>query len=91
MTPRPTWRSSRSTEAPLPVIQIGTSEDLMAGETVVAVGNAYGYEHTVTQGIISALHRTVQVSDYQKYNGPDPDRRQHQSGQLGRSAAEYRR
>jgi serine protease Do len=54
-------------EAPLPVIQIGTSEDLMPGETVVAVGNAYGYEHTVTQGIISALHRTVQVSDYQKY------------------------
>lgn len=56
-----------TTEAPLPVIQIGTSEDLMAGETVVAVGNAYGYEHTVTKGIISALHRTVQVSDYQKY------------------------
>ena len=39
----------------------------MPGETVIAVGNAYGYEHTVTQGIISALHRTVQVSDYQKY------------------------
>ncbi len=56
-----------STEAPLPVIRFGTSEDLMPGETVVAVGNAYGYEHTVTQGIISALHRTVQVSDYQKY------------------------
>lgn len=50
-----------------PVIRTGTSEDLMPGETVVAVGNAYGYEHTVTQGIISALHRTVQVSDYQKY------------------------
>jgi serine protease Do len=33
----------------------------------VAVGNAYGYEHTVTQGIVSALHRTVQVSDYQRY------------------------
>ncbi len=56
-----------STGAPLPVIRVGTSEDLMPGETVVAVGNAYGYEHTVTQGIISALHRTVQVSDYQKY------------------------
>ncbi len=54
-------------EAPIPVIRVGTSDDLMPGETVVAVGNAYGYEHTVTQGIISALHRTVQVSDYQKY------------------------
>jgi len=51
----------------LPVIRIGTSADLMPGETVIAVGNAYGYEHTVTQGIISALHRTVQVSDSQQY------------------------
>lgn len=51
----------------LPVIEIGTSADLMAGESVVAVGNAYGYEHTVTTGIISALHRNVQVNDTQKY------------------------
>jgi serine protease Do len=55
-------------EEPIPVIHIGTSEDLMPGETVIAVGNAYGYEHTVTQGIISALHRSVQVSDHQKYH-----------------------
>ena len=54
-------------EKEFPVIRLGTSTDVMPGETVVAVGNAYGYEHTVTQGIISALHRTVQVSDYQKY------------------------
>ncbi len=57
-----------SCKTPLPAIHIGTSEDLMPGETVVAVGNAYGYEHTVTKGIISALHRSVQVSDYQKYH-----------------------
>jgi serine protease Do len=35
---------------------------------VIAIGNAFGYEHTVTDGIISALHRNVQVSDEQKYN-----------------------
>jgi serine protease Do len=52
---------------PLKVIRIGTSRDLMPGESVVAVGNAYGYEHTVTRGIISALHRAVQVSDAQFY------------------------
>jgi serine protease Do len=52
---------------PLPVIRIGTSSDLMPGESVAAVGNAFGYEHTVTQGIISALHRSVQVSDTQSY------------------------
>jgi serine protease Do len=53
---------------PMPIINIGTSSDLMPGEPVIAVGNAYGYEHTVTRGIISALHRRVQVSDAQSYN-----------------------
>lgn len=52
----------------LPVLRIGTSSDLMTGETVIAVGNAYGYENTVTQGIISSLHRAVQVSDAQFYS-----------------------
>ena len=52
----------------LPTIVIGTSQDLMTGETVIAVGNAYGYEHTVTKGIISALHRSVEVTDAQSYN-----------------------
>jgi serine protease Do len=51
----------------LPVITIGTSSDLMRGESVIAVGNAFGYENTVTRGIISALHRAVQVSDAQFY------------------------
>ena len=55
-------------DAPQPVIRIGRSSDLLAGEPVVAIGNAYGYEHTVTRGIISALHRPVQVSDTQKYH-----------------------
>jgi serine protease Do len=52
---------------PMPVIPLGTSADLMPGESVIAVGNAYGYEHTVTRGIVSALHRSVQVSDAQYY------------------------
>ena len=54
-------------DKPLPVISIGRSDDLLDGETVIALGNAYGYEHTTTRGIISALHRTVQVSDNQYY------------------------
>ncbi|MCS7304180.1 MAG: trypsin-like peptidase domain-containing protein [Thermoguttaceae bacterium] len=52
---------------PMAVIPIGRSDDLLPGETVIAVGNAYGYEHTVTRGIISALHRAVQVSEAQYY------------------------
>jgi serine protease Do len=51
----------------LPVITTGTSGDILIGETVIAVGNAYGYENTVTEGIVSALHRAVQVSDAQGY------------------------
>ncbi len=53
---------------PLPTIRIGTSSDLMEGEAVIALGNAYGYEQTVTRGIISALNRDVQVSDTQSYD-----------------------
>ncbi|MHC4176997.1 MAG: trypsin-like peptidase domain-containing protein [Planctomycetota bacterium] len=52
----------------LPAITVGTSSDLMPGEPVVAVGNAFGYEHTVTRGIISALHRPVQINDAQFYD-----------------------
>ncbi len=53
---------------PMPVIRIGTSGDLMPGEPVIAVGNAFGYQHTVTRGIISALHRAVQVDEAQDYD-----------------------
>jgi serine protease Do len=55
-------------DQPLPVVTLGTSSDLLIGETVLALGNAYGYEHTVTQGIISALHRSVEVSRTQRYD-----------------------
>lgn len=53
---------------PLPVIPLGTSSDVMLAETVAALGNAYGYEDTVTRGIVSEIGRTVQVSDTQVYN-----------------------
>ncbi|MCA8983931.1 MAG: trypsin-like peptidase domain-containing protein [Planctomycetaceae bacterium] len=51
----------------LEVMRIGTSTDLMLGETVIAVGNAYGYVHTVTSGIISSLSRDVEVNEEQQY------------------------
>jgi serine protease Do len=47
---------------PLPTIPLGTSSDLMVGETVIAIGNAYGYEHTVTVGVISAIKRDVTLN-----------------------------
>jgi serine protease Do len=53
--------------ASLRPIEIGTSHDLMRGESVIAIGNPYGYQHSVTVGIISALHRDVPVNGTQEY------------------------
>lgn len=47
---------------PLQVAPLGTARDLMVGETVVAIGNAFGYEHTVTVGIVSATNRDVSLN-----------------------------
>jgi serine protease Do len=52
---------------PLPVMPLGTSSDLMVGETVVAIGNAYGYDHTVSAGVISAVHRDVTLNKEVSY------------------------
>jgi serine protease Do len=51
----------------LQVMPLGTAQDLMVGETVVAIGNAYGYEHTVSSGIISALKRDVTLNKEVSY------------------------
>jgi serine protease Do len=51
----------------LPVMPLGTSSDLMIGETVVAIGNAFGYEHTVSVGIISAIKRDVVLNKEVSY------------------------
>jgi serine protease Do len=47
---------------PLATMPLGTAADLMVGETVIAIGNAYGYEHTVSQGIVSAIKRNVTLN-----------------------------
>jgi putative serine protease PepD len=41
---------------------LGSSGSLQAGDTVLAIGSPLGLEETVTQGIVSALHRTITVS-----------------------------
>ncbi len=54
-------------DRPLPAIQLGRSDDLMIGETVIAIGNPLGYHHTVTTGIISATERTLNISENREY------------------------
>lgn len=50
-------------EAPLPSIEMGNSEDLMIGETIIAIGNPFGFSHTVTTGVISALNRSLRTEN----------------------------
>lgn len=52
---------------PLPVMPVGTATDLMIGETVIAIGNAYGYEHTASVGIVSAIKRDVSLNKEMSY------------------------
>ena len=47
----------------LPAIKMGSSEDLMIGETVIAIGNPFGFSHTVTTGVISAINRSIRAQD----------------------------
>jgi len=43
----------------LPVVDIGSSESLEVGEWVVAIGSPFGFEFSVTQGIVSAKGRSL--------------------------------
>ncbi|MGN0244115.1 MAG: S1C family serine protease [Lachnospiraceae bacterium] len=45
------------------VAQLGDSDSVKVGETVIAIGNALGYGQSVTQGIVSAKDREVQMTD----------------------------
>jgi len=53
-------------EAPrsrLQSIRIGTSSDLKVGQSVLAIGNPFGYDQTLTTGIVSALGREIESTD----------------------------
>jgi len=47
----------------LPAVPMGRSNDLMIGETVIAIGNPFGFSHTVTTGVISAIDRSFRSND----------------------------
>jgi serine protease Do len=48
-----------NTTRKLTVLRLGPTNDLMVGETVLAIGSPYGFEATVSRGIISALNREI--------------------------------
>jgi S1-C subfamily serine protease len=51
----------RVRRAPLPVARFGRSSDLAVGDAAIVVGSPFGFQGSVTSGIVSALHRVVKL------------------------------
>ncbi len=45
----------------LPTVELGNSRDIRVGQWVIAIGNPYGLDHTVTVGVISATGRPITI------------------------------
>ena len=48
-------------------LQLGDSEKIKVGDWVVAIGNPFGLEHTVTAGIVSAKYRKIGMNAYDDF------------------------
>ena len=51
-------------EKPLPVLKLGNSSELQVGEWVLAIGSPFGFDHSVTVGIVSAMGRSLPNENY---------------------------
>jgi serine protease Do len=51
-------------EGDLPVLRLGSSEALKVGEWVLAIGSPFGFDHSVTAGIVSAKGRSLPNENY---------------------------
>lgn len=50
-------------DGPFPAVPMGDSDQVRVGEWVIAIGNPYEFEHTVTVGVLSATGRQIQITD----------------------------
>lgn len=48
----------------LPVVSIGNSEELQVGEWAMAIGSPFGFDHSVSVGVISAINRNLPSENY---------------------------
>ena len=53
---------------PLPFVEVADSSTLMPGEPLIAIGNPFGLSQTVTIGIVSATHRTINAGETTFYD-----------------------
>jgi S1-C subfamily serine protease len=49
----------------LPSLRLGESDTLVVGQKVLAIGNPFGFQGTLTTGIVSSLDRSIQTEDSQ--------------------------
>ncbi|MFQ5646290.1 MAG: S1C family serine protease, partial [bacterium] len=56
-----------SADKKLPSVQLGNSDKLEVGDWVMAIGNPFGLDHTVTTGIISAKGRVIGAGPYDDF------------------------
>ena len=81
---------SASARALTPLV-LADSDKTEVGDSVVAIGNPFGLERTVTAGIVSAVQRAVTAPNGYRDRPRDPDRCADQSRQQRRPAAQHPR
>lgn len=54
---------------PVQPLAVGTSSDLAVGQTVLAIGNPFGLDYTLTTGVVSALGREVEGANSRAIKG----------------------
>jgi S1-C subfamily serine protease len=53
----------------LPALTLGNSDTLVVGQKVLAIGNPFGFEGTLTTGVVSSLNRSIQTEEDRRLEG----------------------
>jgi S1-C subfamily serine protease len=56
-------------EHQMPALRLGDSDGLIVGQKVLAIGNPFGFEGTLTTGVVSSLNRTIQTEETRELEG----------------------